>query len=97
MRCRNVLIAIIGIALILLTVRLGTEAVAGKDWPPGPCPGKQPKPVCGRGSVAVCTRPTAGSPCGCMRWTRDYRPHKPPMTKEPLKPPKPLPRWRIKW
>lgn len=96
MRCRSFFIAIIGIALTLLAVRLGTEAAAAKDWPPGPCWGKQSKPHCGRGSTAVCTRPPAGNPCGCMRWTCAFKAPRPPMTKEPLKPPKPLPGWRVK-
>jgi hypothetical protein len=84
-------IAAIGVAAAsVMAVRLGSEAAA-KEWPPGPCAGKQPKPVCGRGSVAVCTRPTAGSPCGCMRWTCAFQPPRPPLTKAPLKPPQPLP------
>jgi hypothetical protein len=98
MRCASCIrcfITTVGVALTLAAaVRLGTDPAAATDWPPGPCAGKQPKPVCGRGSVAVCTRPTAGSPCGCMRWTCAFKVPRPPMTKEPLKPPKPLPGWR---
>lgn len=90
MRCRSFVIAITSITLTLLTIRLGTEAAAAKDWPPGPCSGKQPKPHCGRGSTAVCTRPSAGA-CGCMRWTCAFEAPKPPMTKEPFNAPKTLP------
>jgi hypothetical protein len=90
------LVVTIGIALTLVTAaRLGTEAAAAKDWPPGPCWGKQPKPLCGRGATALCTRPTAGA-CGCMRWTCAFKAARPPMTKEPLKLPQPLQGWRVK-
>lgn len=93
MRCRSFPIAIIGIALTLLAVWLGTEAASAQGGMPPPCWGKQPKPHCGRGAKAVCTRVSA---CGCVRWTCAFQPPKPPVTKEPLKPPGPLPGRRIR-
>jgi hypothetical protein len=84
MRCTRLLIAAVAIAATLVMgVRLGTEPVAAKG-PPDPC--KQPKPVCGRNSIALCAHRAI---CGCVKWTCAIRP--PPMTKEPLKLPKPLP------
>jgi hypothetical protein len=86
--------AAIGIAATLfIGVGLVTEPVTAKGLG-NPC--KQPKPVCGRGLVAVCTRHVL---CGCIKWACGplvMKPPnvvtKPPMTKPPLKPPKPLPR-----
>ncbi|HEY7428128.1 MAG TPA: hypothetical protein VH682_28100 [Gemmataceae bacterium] len=97
MRYIRFFIATVGIAAALfMGVRLETEPVAAKGG--NPC--KQPKPVCERGLVAVCTR--HNYICGCMKWTCGplmMKPPnavtKPPMTKPPLKPTKPLPGSRL--
>jgi hypothetical protein len=85
--------ATVGITAALFVALVETKPVTAKGLG-NPC--KQPPPVCPGNLVAVCTRHVL---CGCIRWACGplmMKPPnvvtKPPMTKPPLKPPKPLPR-----